>query len=644
MPLPRRGRLRLAALAWVFGLLAATAALERGGPLFLNLGAGDAAFARGFRGGWERDGLRQAGETTFRWTLDGSRLEAPVVVLTGSPRARLRLARFAPGSAEVAVVAASGERDRWTQPSQGWRVREVDLGEWRGPLVLTFRSQSADAEGLGVALDWVEVTGAGLIVPQTRMIPGLAIFIIGIPVLIGLIVQSASVGFVTGGIVLAMTATAIGTDRLGGLVAVSRAGLPCLIALATTGVVARALARAWPESFDKDGARAAVIGARATVIPATTVVVALLALAHPFYYYPDVDTHARYLAASRADPGLLLDPTDYQARTGAWTREVGGRRVAFPYSPAFHVLAWPVALLLGEELAVKCAAAAALGTTVLLVYGLARALGFGARAAILAQALLVLLPVTASRLVLALYPTLLAQTLELLLVVGLARAFANEGGRRSAWAFGLLLAACQAAYTGSLFTVALLVTTFALLEGMAGQRRRALALVGLYVVTAVVVVLLQYARFLPVFWRDVVPHLGDTAAASAPQGGGGVLPQALRRAALFYDAVYPLLLVPGLLAARGAPGPARRAVAAALLAGLALLVLRYAVPVVFRDAKEVELLAGPVAALAAGGVAWLWRRGPAPRAAALVALLVAAAWGASRAALAYAERFVAVGR
>jgi hypothetical protein len=43
-------------------------------------------------------------------------------------------------------------------------------------------------------------------------------------------------------------------------------------------------------------------------------------------------------------------------------------------------------------------------------------------------------------------------------------------------------------------------------------------------------------------------------------------------------------------------------------------------------------------------VAWLWRRGPAPRAAAVVALFLAAAWGASRAALAYAERFVAVGR
>jgi len=108
--------------------------------------------------------------------------------------------------------------------------------------------------------------------------------------------------------------------------------------------------------------------------------------------------------------------------------------------------------------------------------------------------------------------------------------------------------------------------------------------------------------------------------------------------------VYPLLLVPGLLAIRGAAPPARRVVAAALLTGGALLVLRYAAPVVFRDAKEVELLAGPVAALAAGGAAWLYRRGPVPRAAAVLGLVAAAGWGLSRAALAYADRFVAVGR
>jgi hypothetical protein len=638
MPLPRRGRLRLAALAWLGGLLATTAALERQAPLFVNLGAGDAAFARGFRGGWERDGLRGSGETMFRWTLDGSRLELPVSVATGRLAARVRAARFAPGTADVSVLAGGVERGRWTQASQGWRVRDVDLGDLRGPLGLTFRSESTDPDGLGVALDWVEFTGAGWIVPRASIVPGLLCFLIGVPLLGGLFFRSVETGLVAGVTVLAVSTGMVLMDRLGGLVGIARAGLPAMIGLATTGVAARALGRAWPELLDKDNARAAGIAAGIPVLLAT------VTLAHPFYYYPDVDTHARYLAAVRADPGLLLDPSDYQARTGAWTREVGGRRIAFPYSPAFHVLAWPAALLLGEERAVKCVAAAALGITALLVHALARSLGFGARAALLAQALFVVLPVTASRLVLALYPTLLAQALELLLIVFLARAAAGEGRARSAWALGLLLLLCQAAYTGSLLNVGLLLPVLAVLEAAAGERGRALRLLGPYVAATLVVVALQYARFLPVLWGDVLPHIAPTTPAGGAAGGPGVAVQALRRLGLFYDVVYPLLLVPGLLAVRAAAPAARRVVAAALLAGGALLVLRYALPVAFRDAKEVELLAGPVAALAAGGAAWLWRRGPLPRASAVVALLAAAAWGTGRAVLAYADRFVAVGR
>jgi hypothetical protein len=159
-----------------------------------------------------------------------------------------------------------------------------------------------------------------------------------------------------------------------------------------------------------------------------------------------------------------------------------------------------------------------------------------------------------------------------------------------------------------------------------------------------VVVALQYARFVPVFWRDVLPHIGETAPAAEMAELPGLPARALRRLGLFYDVVYPLLLVPGLAAARRAPAPAGRIVRAALLAGTALLVLRYVAPVLFRDAKEVELLAAPVAALAAGGATWLWPRGAGGRAAAVIALLWAAAWGVLRAALVYADRFVAIGR
>jgi hypothetical protein len=509
-------------------------------------------------------------------------------------------------------------------------VREIPLGDARGPLVLTFRSQSDDPDGLGLALDWVEVTGVGVVVPGLRVLGGLTLLLVGVPVLVGRFHRSATAGVIAGTVLLGLSTGVVMMDRLGGLIGLSRAGGPALLALIGLALAARAMGRARPAPLAEAGALAAVI-------------VALIALSHPFYYYPDVDTHARYLAAARADPRLFLDARDFQMRTGAWTRDVGGRLVAFPYSSAFHVLAWPAALVLGEVAAVKWEAATALGLTVLLVHALARALGFGPRAALLAQALFVLLPVTASRLALALFPTLLGQALELLLIVALARTFPLRG-RRSAWTIFGLLVLCQLAYTGSLFNVGLTVLFFALIAAAHGERREALGLVGLYAAAAVTVVAAQYARFLPAFWRDVLPYLGQGAASPEMGEAPGLVPRAVRRIALFYDLVYPLLLVPGLVAVRRAPAPARRIVAAALLAGVALLVLRYAVPVVFRDAKEVELLAAPVAALAAGGAAWLWRRGGAPRAGALVALVWAAAWGVLRAAEVYGERFVAIGR
>src|SRR5207249_7744953 len=141
--------------------------------------------------------------------------------------------------------------------------------------------------------------------------------------------------------------------------ALGAAGPPALVASALLALAFRVLSRRWPETL-------ASAGPRALVVPAAGLAVALTALSHPFYYYPDVDTHARYLAAARADPYLLLDPREYQDRTGAWTREIAGRRVAFPYSPVFHVAAWPLAVVFGEVTAIKTVAVLAVALTLLL--------------------------------------------------------------------------------------------------------------------------------------------------------------------------------------------------------------------------------------------------------------------------------------
>ena len=611
------------------GLLAGglfLAALERDTPLFLNLGPGDEAFARGFRGGWERDGLQGAGETAFRWTEDGARLELPVV-LSGSPdaEARLRLARFLDTPVEMSLYAGDRLVERWTQPPRGWSVRRFSLGPLSGPLQLRFRSAAADpADPLGVALDWLEVSGAGRLRPRRELLPGLLALLVGLPLLLAFVLgRRAALAGAT--LLLLGGAVALCLDRLGSLVALSRAGVPALLAGAALALAARlALPR---------GARAAPF---ALALAATGL--ALVALSHPGYHYPDVDTHARFLQALRREPGLALDASAYQAHTGAWTREIAGHSVAFPYFPAFHLLAWPLALVLGAVAAVKTLGAVAVGVSLLLAYALACAVGLSRRQALLAPALLALLPVTSSRLALALLPTLLGQACELLLFVALARQ------PRPPWRRLLpLLLLAQAAYTGSLFDVAAVVGLLALLQARAGQWAETRRLLLAWALAAAVVVALLYGRFLPSLWRDVLPHLAE-APAGAERAQGPALALATRRLGLFYDVLYPLLVAAGGLALRAAPAQPRRVLGAILGGGLGLLGLRFLAPTLFRDAKEIELLAPGVAVVSAAALAWLWSRGRPGRALAAAAGAWALGLGALRGISAYADRFVAIGR
>ncbi|MBI3932552.1 MAG: hypothetical protein HY317_03995 [Acidobacteria bacterium] len=630
--LPRVDRRAVSwALAWALGLVALALALERPTPLFVNLGAGDGPFARGFRGGWERDGLQQSGETLFRWTADGARLVLPVTVGSGHLTARLRVARFQDPPVTVTLRAGGRDAARWTQPRRGWRVQTVDVGLLRGPLVLQFRS--TETESLGVALDWVEIAGAERLVPAPSLLWGLAALLLGVPLVAGALCRSLSVLLVSGTATAVTTAAAVALDRFGGLLAAASAGPAALAVAALVGALFLGLARAWPDHVPRDpGVLGIALGGG---------VLALLALAHPFFYYPDVDTHASFLSAIRSDAYVAWDPREYQLREGTWMREIAGRKVAFPYSPAFHLMAWPLALLFGNVMAVKALAALALAATVLLVHAAARAAGLGPREAFGAQALLLLLPVTASRLFLALFPTLLGQALDLLLLVHLLRRFPRLDGARDAGAAFLFLVVAQGAYTASLFNAAALVAVFVGGELAWGDRRRALRLLAAYALAATLVVGGLYGRFLPVLVRDVLPHSG---AASVDEASAPGVVAAARRARLFYDLVYPLLLLPGLWALRTAPRHARRLLGAVLLGGLGLLLLRTVAPAVFRDAKEVELVAPAVAVVSAAGLAWLAARGVAGRLAALSASLAAAAWGLDRAIDAYTQRFLSVGR
>jgi len=616
-------RLAWPASLWLAGLAVAAGALQWPAPLLINLGAGDAPFVRDFRPGWERDGLKQTGETMFRWTLDGARLVLPLHASSGEPTVRIRCARFVDPATPVSVLSGGRVVDRWMQPPRGWWVREIDLGPARGPLSLEFRSPLAP-DRMGIAIDWVEIRGVTGLLPGAALAPGLAAWLLGLPLLTGFALGRRAL-CVAALVFPGLASAAILLDRFGGLVAVSDAGAPALVACVALALLARLLRRPLGRSA---GLHLAIAGGGAAL--------ALLVLSHPFFYYPDLDIHAGFTRALSSDPGLALDPTPFQLETGAWTREIGGRRVGFPYSPAFHILAAPLAPLLGFERAVETLGAVALGVTSLLVAALASALSMSGAAAAGGQLLLLVLPVTASRLSLALFPALLGQALDLGVALGLAAFLpaVSPGGRAR---LAALLLAAQMSYTGSMITVPLLVAVYAALDG---RRLGLRAIVGLFATTigtALIVAIVLYARFLPTLVEHVLPH------AFAGRGGEPRVGGLASRVWLFFGPAGLVLVPLGVsVLRRSEPGP-RRVHFALLLAGSTLLTLRFVAPGVFRDVKEVEMLTPPAAVAGAAALDWLWRQGLLGRFGAGVGGLGLALWGIAEAWRTYGGRFLAVG-
>jgi hypothetical protein len=635
VPSPWNRFILLIAAAWAFGLAAFVAGLERPRPLFVNVGAGDGPFARGFRPRWERDGLTGSGETMFRWAEDGSRLELPLSVNGGRLAARIRLARFAPGPIEVTLEAGGREVDRWVQPSLGWRVRDVDLGEVRGPLTLTFRGQGKASDPSVVAVDWIEVHGAESVRPSRGLGWRLALYFFGPPLLVLLVVRSPALAVSVGAFATLVAAAAVWRDRLGGASACADAAVPAVLTVLVLLGLDRVMARSWP---DVGAGRA-----RAIAVPVLLAIAALVAFFHPFCYYPDVDTHGRFLQALRDNPSLLVDPTQPWQRRGDVTREIGGQKVPIPYAMVFHASAWPLTPILGDTGALKTVAVISAAAVVLLVHPLARAAALAPMWATLAQILAAVLPVLTSRLSLALYPTLFGLAWVTLLLVHLARRLTHLDGARDGAAALTFILIAEAAYTGSLLTVSALVFALSAVLAVRGEWRRALRLGIGWAIATTILMATMYVGFLPTLWGGVLPYVfeGGGPAAAATRGGVGMA--ALRRLGVFYDAVVPVLAMLGLVASRGMPSSARRVLACALAVGGAILVFRYTLPTALRDAKDVELLLAPMAVLSAAGLAVVWAQGRTGRALAVLALAGALAWAAVRDVALYADRFFAAG-
>jgi hypothetical protein len=596
----------VAIIAWLFG---------HPGPMLVNLGAGDEPLARGFQE-WERAGPE--GRTMFRWSQDGATLELPVEVRAEALSLRVRMARFRPEPIELLWRVNGRDAARQTVTARGWHVETLDIGSVEGPLVIEIRSPQ-DPAALGAAIDWVEISGARRVFPRRGALLALLAVVAGLPVMAHLIAGTWAAHALAALLLLAVPSV-LHVDPAQGLVAILKTAPAALVVFAALALMSRFRPGLFQPAF--------AVGAMAATL-------ASLLLFHPAFYYPDVDTHARLLWSIRQDPRLALDPTPYQQKTGAWTRSIGGEKVAFPYAPAFHVAAVPLAWAFGDTDAIKIAAALALGASALLVHALGRALGLSIGWSIAAQAFFVSMPVESSRLFLALFPTLMGQALELMLWIAIVRRLPSLS-REGTLLLGGLTLLTQLCYIGSLVNVAATLTLLVGLLWAAGDGISARRLAAAGTISTLAVGLLLYARFIPVYWAKVLPHAAGAEAASQPGW------DAMMRAPAFFG-LYLLAAAAGARLSTDSFAAARQVLAAAALAGLGLLALRALAPAAVRDVKEIELLAAPIALFSAGALRDLagYRRGRAP-AAILVGGLVA--WGLLRGAHAYASGVFAAGR
>jgi hypothetical protein len=589
-------------------------------PLAFDLGPGDDAFFEYPDGRWRA--FERRGPVEFRSTGSGLSFGAPLGLVGQHVLVDLRLARFAERPALVTVFLGSRSIGQWVQRPGGWRVRTLDAGVVDGRVSLAIRVAGEDAMDPGLALDWVRLREAEALRPVGWGWVGLALLLLGPAVALAYATGRLSTGALCTGLCSALLGVALMHDA-GGTLAVTRV-------IVGRGAFAWALLGAAGAVGWRASATWRALPRVCIVVPPVFALVVLVGLSSPRFHHPDVETHSRFLSAIRQRPEMALNPLGFQREARTWTRFIDGEWRGLPYSPAFHLLALAPSLGLGETGALKVLAAVVVACGLWVVAFAAVRLGGSARTALSAQLVFALLPVTASRLSLALWPALLGQLLEIVLVLTLLWFRETSLGNRSLAACWGTMVVTMISYTGCIVSVGCLSAVFACWLGVTGDRKRAVTLLGLYGVAFVAVVVGQYHYYLPVLWRDILPALGKTTASGGTWDWAG---RFLYRLWLFYG-YYCIAAALGcgwLL--RG--HPSRRAVQVWLIAGLVLGVLRAGAPVLLGDLKEVELLAAPVALCVGLGFGDVGRRRGLCLAFAFWVLL---GWSAFRSLARYSER------
>jgi hypothetical protein len=560
------------AAVWLVGEAAFRLAPLARGALSFDVGPSTGAYLAGVTESEERPPV------TFRWTRGQARVALPLVTPGGQAYLTLRYARFVEGTTPLRVSVGGGEEQIVEVTPGRFRSLRLPVTVGPGPLTIRLDADAPGPENLGVALDWLRLEGVPL---------GLAPRLAGPRVLLaGAFLAAVVAGLGAGTAALVALATALALALWAAADPFGCAHVATLVAWPATlaALAAAALLRRLP------GARAVALLFLAGYVLKGAAVFC------PSYFYPDVRNHGRYTMAFAAAKGSLAErgiAAQKIVNTG-YPRIVAGRAYVFPYSPLFFV---PFSWLTGREAieeGLKHAALFAAAAEMLLVFALARAVG---SRGVLAALLAVTLPPLHSRLLLAMYPTLVGHLLDLLAIVAAAALCARPASRTRLAAFGSATFAALVTYISSLFNLPIFTVFLALRE-----RRLAKHLLGVLALTVLGTVAWLYLSFTLTFVTEIVPALVSGSHGSLPRRAAAPLGPlaALSRVPIFFGWAYPLLTLAGLAVLRRRAPPASFSVLFAYALTLATLTaLKAFGGGLFRDLKE-ETFAAPLVAVATG--------------------------------------------
>jgi hypothetical protein len=534
-------------------------------PIVVDIGPSTGRYGSGF------EDSEETPPTTSRWTRQTANLDLPLIVDAAPVRFSVRAARYLDEATRITLTSNGRAFASFEQPRGRQRIQQVDAPIPEGPLNLGL---VADDPKLGLALDWIRLEGARWRIPWGEW----TVWIVPVGVLGALLLNGASLSIAGGATVLILLclSLAAAVDPFGFVHAMRDVAVP---AVAIGLLMAR------------------ILRGHTTAVLAVLVAVLLKGgfQFHPAFFYNDVRQNDRFVGAIKSYPGGLLErATQAQIDLGVgYPRIIGGKKYAFPYSPLFY---WPFTQLPADRdvvvRAMKHAAIAGAALEVALAFLVARRLApsLAGTAAWLTLAF----PIVTSRLMFAMWPTVVAHALDLLMILWAVRVVEKPQDHWAWFGFLAALSASLLTYVSSLFTVSAFALALAL---VASGIRWPLLCAWTMAMFAVVAGL--YGRFALTFLTEILPNLlFGTAhlATTAPSEDTGNLPAAFFRIFLFGGYGFPCLAVAGLaLLARRQDAPAKvlKAYAAAFLG---LVLLRGLSGGLFKDLKEVEF-GGPALAV-----------------------------------------------